>query len=919
MIKRPQKGLLGRQHEQEVLAQLLDRARDGHSGVLVIRGGAGIGKTALLEYAMARASGLRSLHVSGSESEMELAYAGLHQLCGPLLDRLDRLPPPQNRALSVALGLVDGEPPDRLIVGLAVLTLLGDASGERPTICVVDDAQWVDTASLQALAFVSRRLLADPVVMIFAAREPGLDNILDDQPQLVLGGLDISDARTLLTSILPGRLNEQVRENILAEAAGNPLALLELHRVVTPAELAGGFGLAGAGQLVNRLEQGFRDRLGRLPDPTRTLLLIGAADPTGEPSWLASAAKNLGVPTDAIEAAEAADLVSVGSRVRFRHPLVRSAVYRSSPLSERRRVHRALADVVDGPNGGAHRAWHLANAAPAPDEGIAEQLERSAEHAHARSGVAAAAAFLEFAVELTPDPERRARRTLAAAQAKLDAGAPEAASKLLIGARHATSDTLLSARIDLLRARSACPSGRGGDMTSLLLQTAGRLRDIDTELSRDTYCEALVAAILAGRLAGAADTTAVAVARAARDAAPPVEAPRMVDLLLDALIARIVDGYVSAAPLLRRVVRKFLSEDAADSVDKRWYDAAVQVAMDLFDHDAFERIANRQLELLRGAGVLAQLPVGLGSRATIDVYRGRFVEAAAYLAEAEAVATAIGGHVLRRSDPLLAAYRGQEQYCKDMVRATTESEAIEHGQGFSIAIGVYALAVLHNGLGHYAEAFTACETALQHDDPGVAGHVLVEMVESATRCGDLRAAGAALGRLVERAQAAGTDTGLGLAARSRALVGDGPAAEDEYLSAITHLERSPAVVYLARTHLVYGEWLRRQGRRVEARTRLRTAHGMFTGMGADGFAERSRRELEATGESVRRRNTDAAGALTTQESLIVRLAGQGHTNSEIAAQLFISPRTVEWHMGRIFTKLGISSRRDLRTAAVPAG
>jgi DNA-binding CsgD family transcriptional regulator len=908
--------LLGRQREQQVLADLLAGAREGRSGVMVIRGVAGIGKTSLLQYVLARASGFRAIKVTGSESEMELAYAGLHQLCGSLLGRVDRLPPPQQRALQIALGLADGDTPDRLIVGLAVLTLLCEASRERPTVVVVDDAQWVDAASMQALAFVARRLLADPVALLFAACKPRPDGLLMGLPEITLRGLSDHDARTLLAATVPGHLNEQMRSNIVAEAGGNPLALTELHRVLSPAELAGGFGLADATQLASKLEHGFTQRLSELPAETKTLLLIAAADPLGERTWLLSAAQLLDVPGDALEAAEAAGLVAVNGRIRFRHPLIRSAVYRGSTPAERRRAHAALAEVIDGPAADEHRAWHLAHTVSAPDETIAAELENAAEHARARSGVAAAAAFLAFAADLTPDPDRRVQRALAAARGKLDAGAPEAASKLLTGAQHATDDELLAARIDLLLAASAAAARRSSEATSLLMTTAKRLIGLDAELARETFFEALTAAILAGRLA-IPGTCTMAVAVEAREAPQPEGRGRLVDQMLDGLVTRVIDGYVAGAPLMASAIDEFRKQDAVDAVDPRWYDMATRITLDLFDHDAFEELSSRQLELLRSAGLLASLPVGLATRAAADVFAGRLSEAAAHIAEGEAITTAIGGPQLRRSDPLLAAYRGQSRRCLEIVQATLDGGAVEHGQGFSVAAGLFASAVLHNGLGQYGEALSAAEQAVQYDDVAINGYALVELVESAARCGDLPTATDALNRLVERTEVSGTETALGLAARSRALISDGPAAEAEYISAIDHLTHSPAVVFLARTRLIYGEWLRRQNRRVDARTQLRAAVEMFSEMGADGFAERANRELEATGETVRKRQAAPAVELTTQEGYIARLAREGHTNSEIAAQLFISPRTVEWHMGKIFSKLGVSSRRELRNAELP--
>ncbi|GFG49294.1 helix-turn-helix transcriptional regulator [Mycolicibacterium agri] len=909
--------LLGRQREQQVLAGLLTAAREGRSGVVVLRGAAGIGKTSLLTYVLARASGFRAIRIAGFESEMELSYSGLQQFCAPLLGRLDRLPDPQQRALRIALGLTDGDPPDRLMVGLAVLTLLSEASSERPTICVIDDAQWVDAASLQALSFVARRILADPIVMIFAACQRRDDRLISDLPEVQVRGLNDDDARALLTTTVPGDLNEQVRENIIAEAGGNPLALMELHRVLSPAELAGGFGLAEAGQLTSRLERGFGRRLEELSDETATVLLIAAAEPSGEPRWLSSAAHQLGIAESAIEAAEKADLITVDSRVRFRHPLIRSAVYRGARTSERRRAHQALADVVDGPAAQEHRIWHLAHAANKPDEDLAQQLVRSAQQACARSGAAAAAAFLACAVELTPEQRTRAERALLAASAKLNSGAPEAASRLLMGASNGVEDELLSAKTDLLRAKAAFAASRGGEATSLLLATAKRLDDLDPELAKETYFEALTTAILAGRLANTPDTNVMGVAGAARHAATTDGAQRVVDLMLDALVTRVTDGYTAGTPVLKRAIEEFVRCDAADAVDLRWYDMATRICLDLFDHDAFGRIAARQLERLRAAGVLALLPVGLATSAAAAIFGGRLAEAAAHLAEAEAITTAIGGPPLRRSDPLLAAYRGQEARCREMAQAT--DGAVDHGQGLSIAAGLFALAVLHNGMGQYAEALKACETALEYDDFAVVNYTLAETVEAAIHCGDLAKSAEARDALVERATASGTDTALGLAARSRALTSDGPVAEAEYHTAISHFTRSPAVVYLARTHLVYGEWLRRQGRRVDARGQLRTAFQMFTEMGADGFAERTSRELEATGETVRRKRMGAEAELTTQETHIAKLAQAGSTNSEIAAALFISPRTVEWHMSKIFTKLGVTSRKELRKTELPVG
>ncbi|MGB3486130.1 MAG: AAA family ATPase [Mycobacterium sp.] len=902
--------LFGRQREQQQLAELLGLAMVGGSGVLVIHGDAGIGKTALLADVLATASDVHAIQISGAESEMELAYAGVQQLCASLLGRIDRLPDPQKNAIRVALGLRDGDAPDRFLVGLAVLTLLGDAGAERPTVCIIDDAQWVDRASLLTLAFVARRLLADPVVMIFAARNPGGEPELAGLPELHLGGIADSDARALLSTVMPGRLDETTRENILAEAAGNPLALLELNRALAPAQLAGGYGLATAKPLATRIERSFDLRLRELPSQTKTLLLLAAADPTGEPAWLWAAAGQLGISADATVPAERAGLITVESRLRFRHPLVRSAVYRNASLSERQQAHAALADVMVGPAADEHRVWHRAHATSAPVESVAVELVQSAERARRRGGVAAAAEFLAYAVDLTPDPVRRAERALDAAQAKLDAADPEAAASLLI-ALSETDDELLSARVDLLRAKIAFAVRRGRDAPPLLLAAAERLRPLDPELARETYLEALMAAMIVGRLSADVHVSAAAIAESARRAPPPSDPPTAVDLFLDGLVVRLTEGHSAAVPLLRRAIQEYLQEDNTGAADPRWHDITNRVLLDLFDQDTYSALNARQLELLRAAGELTVLPAALTTYAGACVTSGDFTQAAGLLEQSDAISTATGAPPHRSIRSYLAACRGQEQLCRDFVQATID-ESTARGEGTEVTIALFAATILHTGLSQYEEAFAACTSALEYDDVGMCGHLLNELVEAATRSGNMRIAEAAADQLIERATASATTTALGYAARAKALTNTGADVESEYREAIAQLERSPLVVLLARTHLIYGEWLRRANRRSEARDRLRVAHSMFVQIGAAGFAERTRRELRAAGEAPRKRAERPAVELTTQESYIARLAGEGYTNSEIAGHLFISPRTVEWHLGKIFAKLGVTSRRDLR-------
>jgi DNA-binding CsgD family transcriptional regulator len=889
---------------------LVERARGGRSAVLVIRGDAGIGKTALLDDVRAHAGDFRAITLSGAESEMELAYAGVQQVCAPLLGRVDRLPVPQRNALRVALGLREGAAPDRFLVSLAVLTLLGEGSAERPTVCIVDDAHWVDRASLHTLAFVARRLFADPVVMIFAARSPGVVQELAGLPELTLGRLADHDARALLATMLPGRLDETMRENILAEAEGNPLALLELNRALAPAELAGGYGLASAKPLATRIERTFERRLRELPATARTLLLLAAAEPTGEPAWLWAAAAQLGVGADASVAAEQSGLVTVDSKLRFRHPLVRSAIYRNASPSERRRAHAALAEAISGAAADEHRVWHRAHATGAPDEAVALELVQSAERARRRGGAAAAAAFLAYSVELTPDRVRRAERALDAAQAKVDAGDSEAAAKLLVGVS-SVGDELLSARVDLLRAKIAFAARRGRDAPPLLLAAAKRLRTLDPALARETYLEALMAAMVVGRLSVGEHASATAIAQSARQAPPPPDPPRAVDLFLDGLVVRLTEGHGPAAPLLKRAIRTYLAEEATGIADPRWHDITNRVLLDLFDQDTYDALNARQLEMLRAAGELTVLPAALTTYAGACVTSGDFTRAAWLLEQSDAISAATGAPPHRSIQTYLAACRGQEEQCLEYVRVTID-EATSRGEGTEVTIARFSATILHTGLGQYEEAFAVCTSALEYDDVGMHGHLLNELVEAATRSGRTHAAETAADQLTERAAASGTATALGYAARAKALVTDGPGAEAEYREAIDQLESSPLVALLARTHLVFGEWLRRTNRRSDARDRLTVAHDMFVKMGAEAFAERTRRELRAAGAATRKGAERPASVLTTQESYIARLAGDGYTNSEIAGHLFISPRTVEWHLSKIYPKLGVTSRRELR-------
>jgi len=776
-------------------------------------------------------------------------------------------------------------------------------------VCLVDDAQWLDQASAQALAFVARRLLAEPVALVFAVREPSEEQQLGGLPQLAVGGLGGGDARALLDSVTPGRLDEQVRDRIVAETRGNPLALLELPRGLSAAELAGGFGRPDALSLASRIERSFLRRLQSLPVKTRRLLLAAAAEPIGEVTLLWRAAGRLGVGADAAAPAEAAGLIELGARVRFRHPLLRAAVYRAAAVPDRREVHRALAEATDPGADPDRRAWHRAHAAAGPDEAVAGELERSAGRAQGRGGVAAAAAFLQRSAELTPDPARRGARALAAARAKFAAGAPDAAYELLAMAELGRLDELQRAELARLRAQMAFAERRGSGAPRLLLDAAKKLGPLDSGLARETYLEALGAAISAGRLGRG--LTVRKAAEAARAAPPAPRPPRPLDLLLDGIATRLTEGYVVGVPPLRRALDALQRHGGRSEAGVMGWLPLATIAPELWDDATWHELTARALGLARELGALAVLPVALTYRAAVHVHEGEFGAAAGLLEETKAITAATGNAPLGYISMMLAAWRGEEPRALDLIEAVVQ-DATARGGGRELGLARYATAVLHNGLGGYEAALAGARRACEYEDLGFFGWSLAELVEAGARSGASDEASAALRQLAERTSAAGSDWALGIQARSRALLSDGAAADTLYREAIDRLGRSRIAVHLARAHLVYGEWLRREQRRVEAREHLRAAHDMFGRFGAAAFAERARWELQATGETVRKRTMDTRDVLTMQEAQVARLAAEGHTNPEIGAQLFISPRTAEYHLHKVFSKLGISSRRQLR-------
>ena len=910
----PAAGLTGRRSERDALDRFVADVRAGEGRALVVRGEPGVGKTALLDYLAGRASGCLVARAAGVQSEMELAFAGLHQLCAPMLDHAESLPDPQREALRTAFGLSAGPVPDRFLVGLAVLGLLSETAGERPLVCVVDDQQWLDHASAQALGFAARRLAADPVGLVFAARVPGQD--VAGLPELVVEGLAYNDARSLLESVLSrvaGRLDARVRDRIIADTHGNPLALLELTRGLTPAQLTGGFGVSEVVPLDGRIEESFRRQLEALPAQTRRLVQLAAADPSGDPVLVWRAAGRLAIGAGAAKPAVEAGLAEFGARVRFRHPLVRSAAYWSASAQTRQELHGALAEATDPAVDPDRRAWHRAQAVPGLDEEVAAELELCAGRAQRRGGLAAAAAFLERSARLTIDPARRAQRALAAAQARNQAGASDAALGLLAMAQAGPLDELQRARADLLRAQIAFASSHGRDAPPLMLSAAKQLEGLDAGLARETYLEAFTAALFVGRQSPAVGD----VARAARTAPAPPAPARAPDLLLDGLALLVTEGYAAGTPALKRALLAFRGQDISAEEGLSWLWLAGLAAMAVWDDETWHILASRHVKLARDAGALSELPLAIRWRILLHTHAGELEQGAALIAEAQAVTDATGSQLGPHGALGLAAWRGREAEATELIQATMDA-VTSRGEGRGVT-SQYAAALLFNGLGRYDKAFAAAELACEYDDVGVLGWSLAELIEAAVRSGQPARASDALQRLSETTRASGTDWALGTEARSRALLSEGRTAENGYREAIERLGRTRMRPAVARAHLLYGEWLRRENRRQDARAELRTAHGMFTAMGIEAFADRARHELLAAGDTVRKPTVETVSELTAQEAHIARLAVDGGTNAEIGAQLFLSTRTVEWHLSKVYTKLGVGSRRELRQALASLG
>jgi DNA-binding CsgD family transcriptional regulator len=908
--------LVGRELERQELKHLFEAARRGMSGVLVVRGDGGIGKTALFDEVIASQTAVHATRVSGFEAEIELSFAGLQRLLLPWESEQTRLPRPQRAALKSAFGQSEGVPADRFLVGLATLTLLAEAaSANGPLTCLIDDAQWLDRESLEVLSFVARRLYAEGIVLLFGLRDP-VDHPfpLDGLPEMHVVGLVDKAAGELLRASAPGPLDSRTVSRIVAETEGNPLAIVELVGELSTEELAVGGFLPEILPLHSRLESHFLRQLRGLPAGARTLMLIASAESTGDRDLIWRVACHLGVlPEDAAEV-EANSLLVLRPHVSFRHPLLRSAVYGGASGAERRKVHAALAEATDSGTDPERKAWHRGLATYLPDESVAADLERSAERQRRSGGSAAVAKFLVLAADLTPKSEDQARRRLRAAEAALTAGAPGQARALLDEAIHHLQDPLLRAqalRLDGALRRFTIP----GEIPKVLLTAARALRPLDAQLARDSLVEALAATLVSAQLTRS--TSQLEIAREALAALPGTDPEQSIgDLMLEGFGTRLATGFAEGVPILRHAIEMLGAEDLESAGSQRWVVLGSNAAADMWDCEGYRDIADRIERSERDRGNLDALRITLGSRAHCEMWAGRFSLAEAIHTEASSIAVALGadGGNWELLKAELYAWQGKERETREAVTLMTGSLVEDVGAGTIVNLARIASIIIDLSHGRYDRALVVAYDLYDDDSLPQGNQVLPEMVEAGVRSGNRAAAETALARLEERGTASGTPWALGLLCRSKALLASVSESEDLYRRAIAHLEATYVATDLARAHLLYGEWLRRQNRRVDARRSLRKAHDMFEAMGAKAFAERAGIELRATGERARKRTIETSQQLTPQEEQIAHLAAGHATNQEIAAQLFISSSTVDYHLRKVFRKLGVTSRWQLAEA-----
>jgi DNA-binding CsgD family transcriptional regulator/tetratricopeptide (TPR) repeat protein len=889
--------MVGRRAERREIDQLITSAANGHGGAVVVAGEAGIGKSTVIDAVIENLTGFTLVRAAGTEFEQDLLYATLHQLCDPILDHRTKLPAVQQRALEAVFGLGTQTSPDPLMVGLAVRGLLREAAAEQPVCCVIDDAQWVDDASRRALVFVALRVAADPVVLLFAARDVRAVPGIADLPRLGLVGLDDEEARSLVGTATRAGLDAEVFDRILAEARGNPLALLEFAHNVGP------FGETGRcrdrDSVVKALVEQFVHRFGQLPTPARELVVLAAAEPVGDIGLLRRAAGLLGLDAADFLLAEQAGLLTMGPRLRFRHSLVRSAVYESVDAPTRRRVHGALADVTDPDVDSDRRAWHRAHAVVDTDESVARELAASADRARLRGGFAAAAAFMERAAHLTPDPDHRAGRLLAAARWQLHAGAPNAARALIAQTDGHTVDEQWRAAARLLRAQIDYQLVHSPQTTATLVDVVSTAAP---DQAGETYLEAFTSFMYnqnePARLTGL--RVQIRDRLAGRDLVRPL------DLLLKALLDQAMLPVEQAVPAMRAAALAFRTD--ADPADRWRMNLLCQLVIDLRDDRLMEEVTDRQVEVARRDGVLATLPQALRYQAVSRVSAGRFDDAAALVNEARGVDEMTGRTPIDGAELVLVAFRGDLDRFRELLALNG------HGKRpFEITGSHYASAVLNNGLGNYEAALAAALAAQARHQDGfyTIWAVYSELVEAAARVGRPEDASVAMDHLAALARTNPVPWAIAEWQQAQALLGHEDR-ETLYQQAIDNFSRTRIEPLHARARLTYGEWLRREGRRSEARVELRAAHMMLTRMGAKGFAERARRELHATGEHARRLDANPLSKLTDQERLIAGKVAAGATSKEVAMSLFLSPRTIDAHLRNVYRKLGISSRRQLR-------
>ncbi len=906
--------LVGRTKEVGALEDVLSAVRGGLSGVLVLHGEVGVGKTALLDWAAGTAADMRVVRVSAAESEADLGFAGLHQLLAPLLDGLDRLPGPQRTALELAFGRSEGPPPDRFLVGLAALTLLTDAAATRPVLCVVDNGQWLDSESAEVLGFVARRLLADQVGMLFAVREGERRAVkLNGLPELPVTALAERAAREVLAEAAGGQVDARVSERIVAETAGNPLGLVEFGRELTVEERSGTVPLTGPLRFGGRLEKLYLSRVQALPADIQTLLLVVAADQLGDPAKAWRAAGWLGIDHEAADLSAVERLVTLAPGLQFRHPLMRSIVYYGAPVVARWRVHEALAAASDPEQDPDRRAWHLAQAAPGPDEAVAGELERSAGRARGRGGWASSAAFLERSAELTPAADARVGRLVAAAEARLVAGETSAARALLDRAVPVSPDPVVRARARRLEGAILFAAGKPAAAGTALLAAARTIGPSDARLARDVLLEALAAQLWGGQDTGTGD-----IPRVLRSVPRAPQSPATAgDLLLDGFAA-VAEGRLGpGAGLLRQAVVAVTDGQPVPGDAPQRFLAFRLAATELYDDSAWRELADGWVARTRDRGALAATVVGLGFQALSQLAEGRFSASESTITEARTLAEAMRNQThldgLAAAELELLACRGDQASAR-LLADRLSLVMTGRGHGLGIQQVHKALATLELGLGHY-------EQALRHARAAVSDGPLLKyqsgpelLIEAAVRSGDRVAAAVALTAVAPWWQACGTSWSQGLLARCQALLADDDHAEDAYRLSVEHLQHCQVTPELARSHLLYGEWLRRRRRRRGAREQLRAGYELFVTLGMAAFAERAGAELRAAGEHAAVRPVGTPDALTPQEAQVARLAAEGATNREIASRLFVSASTVDYHLRKVFRNLGVTRRAQLTSA-----